>query len=196
MNFLWPFLIIISYIYSILTGNMEKVNNSIFSSVSEVITLSLTLLGNMCLWCGIMNIVKSTNTINIIKKVLKPIIFWLYPSEKENTEVINNISINMASNILGIGNASTPAGLKAMEEMQHNNKNKKELSDSMFMLISLNTTSIQLIPTTVIAIRSSLNSQNPTNIIVPIWLSTIAGTVVAIIVTKIMIKIKKKGDSK
>lgn len=175
---------------------MEKVNNSIFSSVSEVITLSLTLLGNMCLWCGIMNIVKSTNTINIIKKVLKPIIFWLYPSEKENTEVINNISINMASNILGIGNASTPAGLKAMEEMQHNNKNKKELSDSMFMLISLNTTSIQLIPTTVIAIRSSLNSQNPTNIIVPIWLSTIAGTVVAIIVTKIMIKIKKKGDSK
>ena len=195
MNFLWPILIIISYLFAVISGNVEKINDSIFSSVSNVIQLSLTLLGNMCLWCGIMNIVKNTKIIKILKKIMKPVLNWLFPEEKNDKEVMNEISINTVSNILGIGNAATPAGLKAMELMQNKNHNKKEASKSMSMLIVMNTTSIQLIPTTVIAIRASLNSQNPSEIIVPIWISTLAGTLTAIMVNKfINHRTKSKGE--
>ena len=192
MNFLWPILIIISYLFAVISGNVEKINESIFSSVSDVIQLSLTLLGNMCLWCGIMNIVKNTKIIEVLKKIMQPILNWLFPGEKNDKEVMNEISINTISNMLGIGNAATPAGLKAMELMQGKNTNKKEASKSMAMLIVMNTTSIQLIPTTVIAIRASLNSQNPSEIIVPIWISTLAGTVAAIVVNKYINKRRKE----
>lgn len=105
---------------------------------------------------------------------------------------MKNISMNTISNILGLGNASTPAGIKAMESLQKENTNKQRLSNSMLMLIVLNTTSIELIPTTVIAIRTSLNAQNPTDIIIPIWISTIIGTLVGIISTKVLIKRSQK----
>lgn len=196
MNYLWPILIIVSYLYALFTGNMEKVNSSIFDSVSDVVTLTMTLLGNMCLWCGIMNIVKNTRIIDFLKKALRPLLRWLYPEEKNNEKVMENISINMVSNMLGIGNAATPAGIKAMEEMQKNNKNKNRMTDSMSTLIVLNTASIQLVPTTVLAIRSSLNSQNPTEIIIPIWISTIVGTVAGVLVNKIVLKFEKAKESK
>ena len=100
--------------------------------------------------------------------------------------------MNIIANILGLGNAATPLGLKAMSELQKENNNKDELSDNMMMLIVLNTASLQIIPTTVIAIRSSLGSENPTQIIFPVWISTICAAVVGIIFTKIIIKFSKK----
>ena len=96
--------------------------------------------------------------------------------------------MNMIANILGLGNAATPLGLKAMQTLQKDNKEKEKLSNSMIMLIVINTASIQIIPTTIIAIRSSLGSHNPTAIIFPVWVATICAGVVAIIITKILIK--------
>ena len=189
-------MIVVSYFFALCTGNMEKVNNSIFSSVSDVITLTLTLIGNMCLWCGIMNIVKNTKIIDILKKILAPILRWLFPDDKNNKEIMEDVSINMVSNMLGIGNAATPAGLRAMEEMQQHNPDKNKITNSMATLIVLNTSSIQIIPTTVIAIRSSLNSHNPTEIIIPIWISTIAGTAVGILINKLILKYDKIKNDK
>ncbi len=188
MNYIWPIIIIISFLFAIITGNIQVLNNSIFSSVSDVVKLSLTLVGNMCLWCGLMKIVKETKIMNYLIKILKPVLNWLYPEANENKSAMEAISINTVSNILGLGNAATPAGLKAMEELQKENKNKDELSNSMITLIVLNTTSIQLIPTTAIAIRSALGASNPSNIIIPIWISTLAGTLAGICMTKIIIK--------
>lgn len=187
LNYLWPIIIIFSFIYSVYSGNTEELNNSIFNSLENVISLSMTLLGTMCLWCGIMEIIKNTSIMTKITKGLKPVLNWLFSDSKENKEAMNNISINIVSNILGLGNAATPAGLKAMEELQKSNKNKTRLSDSMMMLIVLNTTSMQIIPTTVIAIRTALKAENPSSIIAPIWISTIIGTLVGIIATKILI---------
>ena len=192
LNYIWPILILCSFIFSIISGNIENVNNSIFDSLQEVITLSMTLVGTMCLWCGLMEIVKNTSIMRKIIKILRPILNWLFPDSKNNEKVMENISMNTISNILGLGNASTPAGIKAMESLQEENKDKQRLSDSMLMLIVLNTTSIELIPTTAIAIRTSLNAQNPTDIIVPIWFATIIGTVVGVISTKILIKRSRK----
>lgn len=192
MNILWPILIIISFIISLFNGNIDNVNNSIFSSVSDVINLTLTLIGNMCLWCGLIKIIQETKLIKIINKMLRPILNWLYPEARNNKEAMENISINTVSNILGIGNAATPAGIKAMQELQKQNTNKEELSNSMLTLIVLNTTSIQLIPTTIIAIRSSLGSAQPTSIILPIWISTIVGTLVGVTCVKILCKRNNK----
>ena len=188
LNYMWPILIICSFGYAIISGNIENVNNSIFESLEEVISLSMTLFGTMCLWCGLMEIVKNTSTMKKLIKLLRPILNWLFPESKNNKEAMENISINTISNILGLGNAATPAGIKAMESLQKENKNNKRLSNSMMMLIVLNTTSIELIPTTVIAIRSSLNAASPADIIIPIWFSTIIGTTVGVISTKILIK--------
>ena len=130
----------------------------------------------------------------IIHKVLKPVIRFLFPEIKENQKAQNEISMNMVANILGLGNAATPLGLKAMETLQQENKNKKELSNSMIMLIVLNTASIQLIPTTIIAIRSSLGSENPTAIIFPVWIATICAGIAGITVTKLLIKYANKRE--
>ena len=191
LNYIWPVLILCSFIYAILSGNIENINNSIFESLEEVITLSMTLVGTMCLWCGLIEIVKNTSIMPKLIKLLKPILNILFPESKNNKEAMENISMNAISNILGLGNASTPAGIKAMECLQKENTNKNKLSNSMMMLTVLNTTSIELIPTTVIAIRSSLNAQNPADIIIPIWFSTVIGTLVGIIATKILIKRSK-----
>lgn len=103
--------------------------------------------------------------------------------------------MNMVANILGLGNAATPLGLKAMETLQEENKNKQALSNSMIMLIVLNTASIQIIPTTIIAIRSSLGAENPTSIIVPIWIATICAAIVGVTVTKLLIAYFNKREN-
>lgn len=188
LNYIWPILIIFSFIYSIFNGNVDKLNNSIFESFDEVIKLSMTLLGTTCLWCGLMEIVKNTSIMTKLTKILRPIIERLFPETKTNKEAMDNITMNTISNFLGLGNAATPAGIKAMEALQQSNVDKKRLTDSMMMLIVVNTTSIELIPTTVISIRAALNANNPAGIIVPIWISTLIGTLVGIIATKILIK--------
>lgn len=188
LNYLWPMFIIVSFIFAIISGNVEKLNNSIFESIESVISLSMTLVGTMCLWCGIMEIVKNTSIMNKLTKILRPILLWLFPDARYNKDAMDNISINVVSNILGLGNAATPAGMKAIDSLKESNEDKQSLSDSMMMLIVLNTTSVELMPTTVIAIRQSLNAQNPASIIIPIWISTIVGTMVGIISTKLLIK--------
>ncbi len=191
LNYLWPIFIIISFVFAIISGNIENLNSSIFESIDSVISLSMTLVGTMCLWCGIMEVVKNTSIMAKLTKLLKPVLLWLFPDAKYNKEALDNISINVVSNILGLGNAATPAGIKALESLKESSNDKLSLSDSMMMLIVLNTTSIELIPTTVIAIRQSLNSQNPASIIIPIWISTIIGTIVGILSTKFLIKRSK-----
>ena len=194
MNLIWPIIIIISYIYAVFTGRINEVNASIFNVSKTALNLSLTLVGNMCLWCGIIKIIESTKLINILIKALRPILNFLYPDEKNNKDVMEDISINMVSNIIGIGNASTSSGLKAMEKLKEENGNSNKLTNSMTMLVVLNTTSIQIIPTTVLSIRASLNSENPAKIIIPIWISTLVGTTIAFILTKIIIKLDKKME--
>ena len=188
LNILWPIFIILSVIYAIIFGNIEEVNTGIFNSLAEAVELSITFLGTICLWSGIMEIAKKTSLINKLNKLLKPFINFLFPDLKNNEIVKQEISMNMIANILGLGNAATPLGIKAMKTMQKENKSKDTLSNSMMMFIVINTASIQLIPTNVIAIRTSLNSQNPTSIIIPVWIATIVAGIVGITLTKILIK--------
>lgn len=191
LNILWPVFIIISYIYALFSGNLEKINNGIFESASSAVELTLTFFGTITLWCGIMQIAKDSSLSKKLAKALKPLIKLLFPDVNENEPAHEEISLNIIANFLGLGNASTPLGLKAMESLQKKNANKSTLSNSMAILVLLNTASIQLIPTTVIAIRTSLNSANPTSIIFPVWVSTFFAAFIAILVAKILIKLGK-----
>ena len=193
LNIVWPIFIIISFIYAIFSGNLEKLNSSIFESTETAINLSLTMLGTMCLWNGIIEIAMNTTLIDKLNKILKPIINFLFPEVKDNREITSEISMNMIANILGLGNAATPLGLKAMKSMQKCNTKKDTLSNSMLMLIVINTASIQLIPTTVIAIRTSLGSENPTAIVLPVWIATILAAIAGITATKFLIKMNGRN---
>lgn len=193
LNKIWPVFIIISFSYAIFSGNIDKLNNSIFQSTEDAINLCINLLGTICLWNGIMQIASKTTVLNKLTKLLKPIVRFLFPEIQENSVIYQEISMNMVANILGLGNAATPLGLKAMKSMQKENPKKDELTNSMATFIIINTASIQLIPTTVIAIRNSLGSENPTKIVFPVWIATICAAIAGITVTKLFIKFSKKG---
>ena len=196
LNIIWPIFIIISFGYAIFTGNLDKLNDSIFSSTTDAVNLCISLLGTMCLWNGIMQIASKTSVIDKLTKFLNPLIKFLFPEINENTKIHKEISMNMVANILGLGNAATPLGLKAMKSMQKNNKNKDTLTNSMIMFIVINTASMQLIPTTVIAIRNSMGSKNPTAIVFPVWIATICAAIAGIVATKIFIKCSEKGKKR
>lgn len=188
LNKIWPFFIIISFIYAIYSGNIFNINNAVFNSAEQTVDLILTMFGTLCLWNGIMKIAVKTSLIEKLTKFLKPVISFIFPEIKNDKKISKEISMNMVANILGLGNAATPLGLKAMDSMQKINKDKSKLSNSMAMFILVNTASLQIIPTTVISIRSSLGSENPTKIIFAVWVATIAAFATAIIVGKILVK--------
>ena len=191
INKIWSIFIIISFIYSIFIGNVEQLNNSIFESTASAVELSITFLGTICLWNGIMQIAQKTTLIQKLTKIFRPIINFLFPEMKHNEKAKQEISMNIIANVLGLGNAATPLGLKAMKTMQKENEKKDTLSNSMAMFIVLNTASLQIIPTTVIAIRASLESNNPSEIIFAVWGATIIAVLVGVITTKIFIKYSK-----
>lgn len=188
LNKIWPAFIIISFVFAIYSGKVLNVSNAVFASAEQTVTLCLSLLGTLCLWNGIMQIAVKTSIIEKLTKFLKPLISFLFPEIKENKKISKEISMNMVANILGLGNASTPLGLKAMESMQKENSNKDKLSNPMAMFILVNTASLQIIPTTVISIRNSLGSENPTKIIIAVWVATVVAFATAITAGKILIK--------
>lgn len=193
LNIVWPIFIIISFSYSIFFGDINLLNSEIFRSIESAINLSINLLGTVCLWNGIMQIASKTSVIDKLTRFLKPIIKCLFPELRNKPKIQKEISMNMIANILGLGNAATPLGLKAMKSMQEENPEKERLTDSMAMFIVLNTASIQIIPTTVIAIRNSLGSENATAIVFPVWIATICAAISGIIAVKILIKVTQKN---
>lgn len=188
LNIIWPLFLMTSFTYAIFNGRVYEVNNSIFESTKLAVDLSISLLGTICLWNGIMQVASKTRIIEHLSKILKPIMKKIFPDIKEKDEAHKQITMNIIANIMGLGNAATPLGLKAMKLMQKQNREKNRLSNSMAMFIVLNTASIQIIPTTVIAIRNSLGSENPTAMIIPVWIATIFAACSAIFAAKILMK--------
>ncbi len=188
LNIIWPIFIIIAIIYAFFTGNIENLSNGIFDSAKSAVELTLTFFGTICLWNGVMEIAKRTSLMEKLTKILKPLINFLFPELNNNKQAKEEISMNMTANLLGLGNAATPLGLKAMKTMQKENVKKDTLTNAMAMFIVINTASLQIIPTNVIAIRSSLGSQSPSGIILQVWTATIVAALVGITATKILMK--------
>ena len=185
LNYIWSFMILISFIIAAFNGKIEQTTQAALDSAGTAVQMSIELLGVMCLWTGLMKIAESSGLIKIIAKMLKPIIRLLFPEIPSNSSAIGAVVLNMVANMMGLSNAATPLGLKAIKELQKLNKNKKSPSNAMCMFVVINTASIQLIPTTIIAIRSSEGSANPFEIIAPVWIASFCSIVVGIMAAKI-----------
>ena len=188
LNKIWSCFIMVSFVFAIITGRIQDFNNSIFESATQTVDLTIKLFGTMCLWNGLMKIVQETSLIIRLSNLIRPLMRFLFPKMNEKDKEYKEITLNIIANLLGIGNAATPLGLKAMKTMQEKNTKKDTVTDSMAMFIVLNTASLQIIPTTVIAVRASMGSENPAQIILPVWIVTIITDITGIVASKILMK--------
>ena len=178
LNYIWAVMIAIGVIYGALTGNIEAVANGALDSAGEAVQLCITMTGIMALWVGLMEIAKNSGLIASMTKGIQPFISFLFPRIPGNHAAREYISTNIIANILGLGWACTPAGLKAMEELQKLNEEECRrtgkppvtASNEMCTFLIMNISSLQLIPVSIIAYRSQYGSVNPTAVIVPHWL--------------------------
>lgn len=189
LNYLWAFMIIIGTIVGIMTGNIEPVSTTIISSSKEAVTLCISMLGVMSLWMGIMQVAKASGIIESLTRLLGPIIRLLFPDIPKEHVANEYIASNIIANILGLGWAATPMGLKAMKELKKLNNDSEVASIDMCTFLIINISSLQLIPVNVIAFRSEFGSVNPAEIlgagIVATIISSIAGMLFSIIARKL-----------
>ena len=184
-------MIAFSFFVSFIQGNLHDVVNVLFSSTNSAIELCMQIAGILCMWNGFMKVAEKCGFLKSISKGIKPLINFLFPEICDDNEVCGYIGMNMTANMLGLGNVATPIGLKAFEKLQEKNSCKDVISNSMLMFVVLNMASIQLIPTTVIALRANNNSQNPTSIIIPTIISSIVSVIVGVIIVKVKSRYKR-----
>lgn len=181
INYLWSGLIIISILCSVFLGNTQNLSNALIESGAESIQLIITMAGVMCLWSGIMKIAVDSGFTNLIAKLFSPLLKPLFPNLDKNSNAFQSITMNISANLLGLGNAATPFGLKAMEQLNTLNDKKDTASNEMIIFVVMNTASLQLLPTTLATLRRSYGSNAPFEIIVPVWLSSVCALAVALI---------------
>ena len=182
ISILWTFLIIIGILYSLITGNIEVINNSILTNAGKALELILSLLPTIVLWSGIMKIAEDAGVLTKFASFLKPILSKLFPSVPSNHPSLGYIASNIAANMLGLGSAATPFGLRAMSELQKINFKKDTASNAMITFLVLNTAGVTIIPTTIIALRLAYGSSSPTAIIAPAVISTSCSCISAIVI--------------
>lgn len=186
VNKIWGFFIIIGIIFSIFRGNVEIVNNEILNSATTSLELILKIFPGIALWLGIMNIAKESGLLNKMAIMAQPILSKLFPKIPKRHESLGYISSNIVINMLGLGSAATPFGLKAMKSLQTLNKKKDEASTEMVTFLILNTCGLTIIPTTVISIRMMYKSASPTEIVLPTILATVIATIFGLIIDRIL----------
>ncbi len=177
VSIIWAFLIIIGVVYSLITGNIDVINESILSNGNDAVELIMSIMPLIIIWTGIMKIAEDSGLLNKISTLFRPVLRFLFPKVPKDNPALGYIASNVAANMLGLGSAATPFGLKAMDELQKINPNKKEASSSMITFLVLNTGGVTIIPTTVIALRVAAGSANPTAIVVPAIIATLLSNI-------------------
>lgn len=186
MSKIWSFMIIISIIVAFVFGNIGNLTDIIMESGVNATENIIKMIGMTCFWSGMFNILEKTSLISKISNVLKKCVIRLFNKEEISVKAMENISLNMTCDMLGVGNASTVYGIKAIEELEKTNIDKEKASDNMVMFAVLNAASIQLIPTGMIALRTMYNSEAPAKIVPYVWLVTLAALFSGIVMCKIL----------
>ena len=180
MNGIWVVLITVSIVAAFWTGGLEAVTKAIFDGAKAAVEVSLFLAGIVSLWLGITKIIEDSGLIHRLSQAFRPLMVRLFKAVPPDHPAITSITLNMLANFFGLGNAATPLGIKAMQDLQTLNKDKESLTFEMMLFIVLNTASIQLIPFTVIGILSDFGSASPSSIVLPTICSTLISALLAI----------------
>ena len=190
INYLFASFFIVGIIYSFFTGN--NISNEMLNATSKSIELIFTMIPIMCLWLGIMNIAKKSGLLDKFAKIITPILKLLFPEIPKDSPCFSYISINIIMNMLGVGNAATPFGLKAMQEMQKLNENKDIASRSMITFIVMNTAAVTIIPTSIISLRILNKSINPMEIVPYIIITSTLSCIIGLILDRLYYLVIRK----
>jgi len=185
LNYIWIFLFTIGYVVAMVNGNTELVTKNLFDSATGAVNLCIGLAGAICFWTGLMEIAKKAGILKVISKLAAPAMNFLFPNIPKGHPSRASIVLNLSANFLGIGNAATPFGIRAMQELNTINTNRSVISREMIMFLILNTSMIQLIPGTIMALRSNAGSQNPSHIVPEIWIVSLGTMLFGILLVKI-----------
>ena len=188
LNYLWGAMILIGIMFSAFSGNLSAITNAAINSSREAVNICMTMLGILTMWTGLISIAEKSGLINSLSKKMMPLLKFLFPRLPEKSKAMQYICTNIIANMLGLSWAATPAGLKAMEELQKINPQKDTASREMCMFMIINMSSLQIVSINIIAYRAQYNSTNPSEIIGPGILATLISTIAAIIITKIFEK--------
>lgn len=181
INTIWLILIISGTVAAMFTGNMDKLSDAIFNGLEDTVILTIKLIGPLALWSGILKIARDAKLMELLSRIIKPLFLRLFPEIPENHSACGSILLNISANILGLGNSATPLGIMAMKDLQDLNTRKTTASPAMCTLLALNTSSLTLIPTTIISLRAAHNSQNPSIIIITTIFATTISTITALL---------------
>lgn len=189
LNYIWMGLLIIGFAVGIINGRIDQVTKAAMDSAQSAVTVCIGLLGVMCLWTGLMKVAEKSGLVTAISRLVRPVMSFLFPGIPKDHPALGAIVMNLVANFLGLGNAATPLGIKAMNELQTLNKDKKTATDSMCMFLVMNTAAIQLVPASIIALRTSAGSRKPAEIIVCIWIASVCATIMGVTAAKLLSKV-------
>ena len=191
LNILWIAMLLIGLIVGIVNGNISDVTASGFTAAGDAVMFCLGLMGIMCLWCGFVKIAEKAGLMEVFAKIFRPLIKKLFPDISDDDNAVSSIVMNLAADMLGMGNAATPLGIKACKEIKRADMNKYgkgskyKVSKSICLFLILNTVSVQFIPSTVIAMRAASGSADPSSILVPVWIVSGVICVIGVIIAKV-----------
>lgn len=193
INYIWVFFILTSLVTAAFTGKIGAVTNSILISAKTSVNIAISLIGIMAFWLGMVKLTEKSGLMNLIAKIISPITNFLFPEIPKDNPALGNIATSFSANALGITNAATPIGIKAMQEMQEINPDKETATNPMCMFLAINTAGFQLIPASAMAILVAVGCKNPTIIILPTLLATSLALCGAIFSAKIFEYFSKRS---
>ena len=186
INYIWVILIFFGILVAIFTGNGAEISTTIVGSADSTVKFIIGLVGIMCFWCGVMKIAEKSGLTQKLARLMKPLLKFLFKDAGKDEKALGAIVMNLTANMMGLSNAATPFGIKAMEEMDRLNTEKGVASNDMALFLVLNAACIQLVPSTVLSIRAAAGSSNPGVIILPAIISTGIAAIVGVICCKIL----------
>ncbi len=190
LSWVWTAMVALSLGYALLTGRVDAVAKGAFDGAAQAVELCLSMAGVLCLWSGVMAVMRASGLADGLSRLLRPILGRLFPSARRDTEAMQAISANVSANLLGLGNAATPSGVRAAKRLQALNGGGNLACPDLATLLVLNTASIQLIPATVGGLRASLGSAAPFDILPAVWLSSLCAVVLGVTLIKLL---QRKG---
>lgn len=193
INFIWLLLIVVGIVVAALKGQPEIITDTVLHSANLGVKYSFDLIGLMTFWLGIMRLGEKAGLVDILARTIRPFTKLLFPSVPANHPAMGAILLNISANVLGLGNAATPFGLKAMQELQVLNNHRDEASDAMITFLAINTSCIVIVPATIIGVRLAAGSLNPTEIVGTTLFATIIGMSLALTADKVFRLFTRKG---
>ena len=194
LNYIWFGLMVIALVVAAFNGTAEAVSKAAIDSAKTGVEIAIGLVGVMTLWLGVMRIAEASGLVTLLGRLLRPVLRWLFPEVPADHPANGAIVMSIAANMLGLNNAATPLGIKAMEELQTLNENKDTATNPMVTFMALNTSGVQLIPATMIGVLAAAGSVNPTAIISTSIVATFIGTVAAVLAAKFLQRFYRREE--